>query len=184
LPTHGRLAAALWLDAQRPVWVRTAAATEAGRLAGEARLQAALALPGVAPVVEDGVASGIPYVAVSGVGRPLVIDGTALDTPVAFVLATTGARVLRALALAGAMLPDVESERFLFAPPTGLLLADLDGVPPAESVAAPSAHAPLAHRFAVRVLAAAGERGVPADEATDLVRLVAALDAAALRLRR
>src|SRR5439155_13001303 len=74
LPAHGRLAPGFWLDGQCPVWLRTAAAPEAERLVAEARLQGALALPAVAPVVEHGVASAIPYVAVSGPGRPLLLD--------------------------------------------------------------------------------------------------------------
>src|SRR5205823_1069516 len=113
LPERGRLAAALWLDAQRPVWVRTAARTEASRVAAEAALQKTLALPGVAPLVEHGVASGIPYVAVAGAGRPLVLEGAALELAAALALAATAARILRALALAGARLPDAEPERFL-----------------------------------------------------------------------
>jgi len=74
LPARGRLAPAFWLDGQRPVWLRTAAAPEAERLVAEARFQGALALPAIAPVVEHGVASAIPYVAVSGPGRPLLLD--------------------------------------------------------------------------------------------------------------
>lgn len=69
-PTEGRLAPGFWLDGQRPVWLRTAGAADASRLASEAELQAVLALPGVAAVVEHGVASGIPYVAVVATGRP------------------------------------------------------------------------------------------------------------------
>ena len=188
LPTRGRLAAALWLDAQRPVWVRTAAATETARLGAEAQLQAALALPGVAPVVESGTASGIPYVAVTSPGRPLLLDGTSFDVPGAFVLATTAARILRALALAGVVLPDAEPERFLHAPPAAPTLADLDDARPADPTAAAAAHAALARRFAVRVLAAAGARDVAreldASPEADLVRVIAALDRAALRVRR
>src|SRR5207247_134347 len=47
LPARGRLAPAFWLDGQRPVWLRSAAAPETERLAAEARLQAAPA-PGAA----------------------------------------------------------------------------------------------------------------------------------------
>src|SRR5439155_10509204 len=41
-PERGRLAAGIWLDVQRPVWVRSAPAPDAERLAAEARLQASL----------------------------------------------------------------------------------------------------------------------------------------------
>src|SRR5262245_10838577 len=70
-PTRGRLQLAFWLGGPRPVWLRTAAASDAERLEREARLHASLALAGVAPVVEHGVASGIPYVAVRPPGPPL-----------------------------------------------------------------------------------------------------------------
>ena len=187
LPERGRLAGALWLDAQRPVWVRTAAAPEAERLAAEARLQASFALPGIAPVVEHGVSSGIPYVAVNGPGRPLVLDGLLLEAPAALALAATGARILRALALVGASIPDAEPERFLHATPSGLVLADLDGVRPADPASAAAAHAPLACALAVRLLVVGSERRLAVQlEAgpPGLAGLVAALDAATLRARR
>jgi len=75
LPARGRLAAGFWLDGQRPVWVRTASTPAVERLAAEARLQIRPRAPAVAPLVEHGVASGIPYVAVIGPGRPLTLDG-------------------------------------------------------------------------------------------------------------
>lgn len=77
---EGRLTPGFWLDGQRPVWLRTAGASDGPRLANEAALQATLALPGVAPVVEHGVASGIPYVAVVAAGRPWQL-ADALDEP-------------------------------------------------------------------------------------------------------
>jgi hypothetical protein len=186
LPERGRLASAFWLDLQRPAWVRSAAASEAGRLAAEATLQAALAVPGVAPVVEHGVGSGIPYIAVVGPGRPFVVDGANLDLPTALALAATAARLLRVLALAGASLPDAAPERFLHASPLGLVLADLDGITATDAGAAACAHVAHALFFARQMLAAAGARpdeilDPPSD---DLVQLVGLLDAAALRARR
>src|SRR5262249_55304587 len=145
------------------VWVRSAAGPDADRLAAEARLQASLGLPGVAPVVEHGVSSGIPYVAVSAPGRPLVVDGAALDAPAALVLGAMGARILRALALAGASVPDAEPERFLHAPPASLTLADLNGARSADPNVAAAAHAGLAKALVIRLLAVAGERRVVAD---------------------
>src|SRR6185295_15934612 len=128
LPERGRLVAGFWLDGQRSVWLRTAATSEATRLASEARLQGGLALPAVAPVVEHGVAAGIPYVAVSAPGQPLTLDQSRpLAAGAALLLAVAAARALRALALAGVQVPDAEPERFLLAPPSLLTIADLDG---------------------------------------------------------
>src|SRR3989442_12998469 len=171
LPAHGRLAPGFWLAGQRPVSLRTAAAPEAERLVAEARLQAALALPAVAPVVEHGVASAIPYVAVSGPGRPLVLDGTPpFEVGRGLLLAAAAARILRALALAGAALPDAAAERLLFAPPLTLVLADLDGVEQREPADAAALDAPLAVALARGLVPSAGA-GTPAPEvATALPR--------------
>jgi hypothetical protein len=154
-------------------------------------MQAGLALPGVAGVVEHGLASGIPYVAVHAPGRPLAIDTAASEVASALAVASAAARVLRALALAGAVLPDAEPERFLHAAPATLVLADLDGVSAGDPPAASREHARLASELARRLLASAS-RGQRTDvretlaEAlgeTDLVALVAALDRAGLVAR-
>jgi hypothetical protein len=183
IPERGRLAPALWLDAQRPVWVRSAAAPEAERLTTEVRLQAALALPGVAAVVEHGVASGIPYVAVVAPGRPLRLDETRLDAATALALAASAARILRAVALAGVRVPDAAPERFLYAAPIGLVLADLDGAERAGPAAASEAHRTDVASLVSAILRAGGADGVPTD-APDLVALVHALDVAALHVAR
>jgi hypothetical protein len=154
-PTAGRLAEAFWLDGQRPVWVRTAAAAEAERLALEARLQDGLALPGVAPVVEHGVASGMPYVAVTAPGRPWRL-AEPIPPGEALALAAAVARVLRALALAGAVLPDAAPERFLAT--TGavpaLVLADLHAARPADAETAASRNGSVAADLVARLLPA------------------------------
>ncbi len=142
-PAEGvRLAAGFWLDAQRPVWVRTANVDAAERLAREAALQRTLALPGIALVVEDGVASGSAYVAVAADGEPLVVDA---DLRPATALATAAAvtRILRALALTGVSLPDAAPERFLrtHAPAFGVVLADLDGATTSDAAATQNAAA-------------------------------------------
>ena len=196
-PERGRLAAALWLDGQRAVWVRTAGAQAAERLAVEARLQTECALPGIAPVVEHGVASAIPYVAVAGPGRPLTGDATErLDLGVALALAAAAARVLRVLALAGVTIPDAAPERFLYAaePAPSVILADLDGAEPAEPTAAAAAHGALAVALARRILpegAAARlgqEIGDDLERAlsgpADLGEVVRTLDRGALRAGR
>src|SRR5207249_12315043 len=110
--------AAFWLDGQRPVWLRTASAGAGERLAAEARVQAELALPGVATLVEHGVALGLPYVAVLGPGRPLAREEP-LDPSTALGIVAAAARVLRAVALAGIALPHSDAERFLHTPPPG-----------------------------------------------------------------
>ena len=190
LPERGRLAPGLWLDGQRTVWVRSAAAPEAERLASEATLQTALALPGVASVVERGVASGIPYVAVAAPGRPFDVDAATVDAGAACGLAAGVVRVLHAVALAGAVLPDAAPERFLFAAPAGLVLADLDGVRRSDAASATRAHAGLAAALTERILSRAADDRLPddaraalrraLDAADDLVVLTTALDRAAL----
>ena len=192
LPARGRLAPAFWLDGQRSVWLRSAAAPEAERLAAEARLQIALALPAVAPIVEHGVASAIPYIAVSGPGRPLVLDGApAFEVGRGLLLAAAAARILRALALAGAALPDAAPERLLYTPPSSLVLADLDGVAPRAPADAAALHAPLAVTLARALLPSAGASSLAPDFAAALARvlaepcelgdLISVLDRAALR---
>jgi hypothetical protein len=195
LPERGRLVAGFWLDGQRPVWIRTAAASEATRLATEARLQAHLALPAVAPIVEHGVAAGIPYVAVSAPGQPLTLDTSRpFAAGAALLLAAAAARVLRALALAGVQVPDAEPERFLLVPPSSLAIADLDGAAAADATEAARAHAGLAAALAYRLLPPEVEMRLQGEQAaalraaldgpTELPALIATLDQAALRVGR
>jgi hypothetical protein len=190
LPDRGRLAPGLWLDGQRTVWVRSAAAPEAERLATEAAVQTALALPGVAAVVERGVASGIPYVAVSAPGRPFDVGTAKVDGAAAYLLAAGPVRVLHAVALAGAVLPDAAPERFLFAAPAALVLADLDGVRRSDTASATRAHAALAAELVARIVSRTTHDRLPDDSrsalrraldaADDLVGLATAVDRAAL----
>jgi hypothetical protein len=194
LPERGRLAAGFWLDGQRAVWVRTAPAADAPRLAAERQLQDALAVPGVATVVEHGVASGIPYIAVAGSGTPFRLPTEATDVAATLTLAAMAARVLHALVLVGVALPDVEPERFLYgsSPAPLLLLADLDGARRGAPEDAGRAHLSLAVALVRRLLPA--EIGLPAeiahplgralDESPTLSDLVVALERAALRIPR
>lgn len=179
-PERGRLAAAFWLDGQRPVWLRTAPATDAERLAREAALQATLALPNTAPVVEHGVASGIPYVALTAAGQPWSLEATPPQDPTtALAFAVQAARILRALALAGVALPDAEPERFCVGndrAPT-LVLTDLAG---AEATTREDAETVNTTSAAALV-----RRLVPTLETpADLPALVQALDRALLLSRR
>jgi hypothetical protein len=198
-PGRGRLRPGFWLDGQRAVWLRTAVAPDAERVAAEAKLQAGLGLPGVAVVVERGVASGIPYVAMVGAGEVLTLSRP-LDAPTALSLAAEAARILHALALAGVMLPDAEPERFLLGPSLGatlghgLLLADLDGVQAGEPGTVAGAHAALAIAWARRILPAdataraGSETGEALRDAlagqVSMAELVGILDRAALRTSR
>jgi hypothetical protein len=185
-----RLMEGFWLDGQRAVWVRTAAASEMGRLDTEARLQRELALPGVAVVLEHGVAHGLPYVAVQAPGRPLAPDPSGTDAGAALALVSAAARVLRALALAGVLVPDAAPARFLGAPGPLLTLADLDGArhaPPGEVATAHASHALALLRALVpdtSLSRLAPEARETLHDATvgnvDLARLIAACDHAAL----
>ena len=186
----GRLVRGFWLDGQRAVWVRIAPAAEAERLATEAAVQAGLALPGVAAVVQHGVAPAGAYVAVAARGRPLR-DPATLPAGEALGLLAAVARLLRAVALAGAVLPDAAAVRFLDDPRAGApVLADLDGVTAAPPADAAAAHARHVAGLVETVLATEVRARLAADPdplvagalaaGSDLCRLVASLDRAAL----
>lgn len=191
-PSRGRLAPAFWLDGQQPVWVRSAPADHASRLASEARHQRDVALPGVALVVEDGDAEDAAYVAVAGPGRPLDRDTIgALDAAAAFGAAAAAARVLRGVALAGFVLPDADPRRWLYTPATGPVLADLDGVEATEPSAATRRHAALATALAEALVPPAHRARLEPDEqarladglgADDVATVAAALERAAARV--
>ena len=183
-PARGRLIAGFWLDGQRPVWLRTASAGAGERLAAEAHLQAELALPGVATVVEHGVALGLSYVAVIGPGRPLAREETLAASAALAVLAAV-ARVLRAVALAGVVLPDAEAERFLQAAPPapGVTLADLDGARHAEPADAAATHVALVAALAQQIVPAGPrtrELAARISQASNLPGLIALVERAAL----
>ena len=182
---RGRLVAGFWLDAQRPVWIRTAPATDADRLAHEAALQRELTLPGLATVVEHGVTSGIAYVAVMAPGQPLRLpEGDGAESPTGLAIAAAAVRILYALALAGATLPDAEPERFLITPESAALtLADLDGAERSDPArAAGHAHA-LARAFVERFVPERATRRLPPAAAAAL-HAARAEDAALAALAR
>lgn len=169
-----RLATAFWLDAQRPVWLRVAAARDADRLSQEGRLQFHLGLPGVAPVVEQGVAEGIPFIAMAAAGTPLSarrLEG--LDIPTTFTLLAAIAATLRALALAGVALPDATLERFLCDErgPT-LTLADLDGATSMGVDAATRAHAAHIPGLVMTMVPAGAAAGLGPDLERRMARLI------------
>ena len=183
---RGRLAPGFWLDGQGSVWLRTAPAADAPRVAAEAALQAGLALPGVAPVVEHGVASGIPYVALVAGGRPWHLadrddapSRVPPDPSTALALAAQAARILRALALLEVALPDAAPERFCVAGerPASLVLVDLDGARTTTREDAATTNGAAAAALAQRL---APSRSFP----TELPALVDALDRELMRTDR
>jgi hypothetical protein len=178
---NGRLAPGLWLDGQRAVLVRSAPANAAARLATEAEIQASLAVAGVAPVVEHGTSGGIAYVAVIAPGRPRSAPDHA-GSPRAILEIAAVARILRTLALAGVVLPDAASARFVQTrdDPGSLLLADLDGASRAEPAEAAAAHARIVAALAAPLLTAAGADVASLGPEPDLPRLIAMLDRSAL----
>ncbi len=193
-PERGRLSAGFWLDAQKPVWIRTAPAEDADRLAHEAALQRTLTIPGIASVVEHGVASGIAYVAVTGGGQPLRPPSPEAGPAAGLAIAAAALRILHALALAGVLVPDAQTERFLVVPESATLtLADLDGAEAVDATRA-AAHMQMLGRALAQCLvpddvtrhlpataarALATARG---DEHAPLAAVAGALDAAALWL--
>jgi hypothetical protein len=89
-------------------------------------------------------------------------------------LAAAAARVLRAVALAGVVLPDAEAERFLHVPAllATLLLADLDGATAVAPAAAATSHADHALALARRLLPPGSVTNLPATSATALERVL------------
>ncbi len=181
----GRLRRAFWLDGQRAVWVRTADAALDKRLTDETALQARVALPGVAAVIDHGVSGDAAYVALNIAARRVELsDARALGTVAAI------GRILHALALAGVALPDADLARFLQTgdDPAHLVLADFDGAAPVSVAIAVSTHAGIATDLA-RTLLASETHGLNAeltqalDATPDLPTLIAALDHALLQPR-
>lgn len=169
-----RLASAFWLDGQRGVWLRMAAQRDADRLSQEGTLQFHLGLPGVAPVVEQGVEDGIPYVAIAAAGtplRPADLDG--LDFPTTFAVLADAGRILRAVAFAGIALPDAAVERFLFDARSGVLaLADFDGARQVGADAATRAHAALIPALVTALVPAGAAAGLGPELERRLARLI------------
>ena len=151
-----RLRRAFWPERCALVWARLSRGKDRETLAEEARIQASLLLPGIAPAIGHGFAGDDTlFVALAADGSPLDREAVLeLDLPDALALALEGVSILRALAALGFELPDATTSRFLLSSkgPQGLCLADLDGVVKGEPPACAVAHGKLARRFAVDVL--------------------------------
>lgn len=137
--SRGSLAAGFSLRTQRAVWLRTAPPDEAETFRREVDLQRGLAVAGVLPPSDWGVAEdGTAWVAGPAVGRPLreLLDRRKWRRDHAFALALGGVQLLHSLAVGGVVLPDLEPERLLVvdgAVPV-LWLADLSGAERARGV--------------------------------------------------
>src|SRR5262249_51635508 len=149
--TPTRLRRAFWPERGMFVWARLSKQSDRERLAEEAKIQANVLLPGVAPALGHGSAGGDTlFVALEAQGSPLDRDaGLELELPDALALALEGVSILRALASLGYELPDAATSRFLLPAegPPGLCLADLDGIVKGDPAACAVAHGKLARRF-------------------------------------
>ncbi len=137
LSPPGSLQPGFHLQRVEAVWLRFAVGAE-GRaaFAREIGLQESACLPAVAGIRERGEAGKRgPFAVLEARGRRL--DGLLDDGQLrlsyadARALAVAGARILRALALAGLALPDADPRRFLLPSPeawAGLVLADSSGL--------------------------------------------------------
>jgi hypothetical protein len=124
----------------------------------------------------------------------LALDAGGLDLAAALTLAAAAGRTLRVLALGGVALPDAAPERFLYAPPATLVLADLDGLVGAEPTSAARAHASVAAALTRQLLAGQAIARLAPDvaavlervlgQAEDLLAVIGCLDHAALRAGR
>ena len=128
----------------------------------------------MAPVVEHGVASGLPYVAVAAAGQPWRLDAAPpLERQAALALAAQAARILRAVALTGVVVPDAAPERFCLTTERAplLTLADLAG-----AVRADPDEAGARHFAALRTTLGALAVDECVAAASDLPGLIRALD--------
>jgi len=151
-----RLRRAFWPERCSFVWARLAPKKDRERVIEEARIQASLLLPGVAPALGHGFAADDTlFVALAAGGTTLDRESALeLDLSDALSLALEGVSILRALALLGFELPDAATSRFVLPAegPPGLCLADLDGIVKGDPAACAVAHGKLARRFAAEVL--------------------------------
>lgn len=154
-----RLVKAFWLEGRRFGWARLAKVEDAGKLAAEARMQADLLLPGIPPVLAQGLGKdGTAFLFLSAPGRPLPAAMSELGPKDTLTLALDLSLILKVLASAGIELPDADPGRFLVhGRPARATLLDLEG-----ALASDPARAALAHSgFAVRLAQAVLERAPP-----------------------
>jgi hypothetical protein len=145
-----RLRRGLWLDHQTPVWVRVGTAQDDARFAREIELHQRALVPGVVPLLVSAAGGPEqPYLAVAGGGRPApkVLRGRKLAATEMLPMIREGALLLRAVALAGVRLPDVELWRFLVAADGRLWLANFANATAATPEEASAHHLELAYQW-------------------------------------
>lgn len=137
-------------------WARTAPASAAGELVAETRLMLDLLVPGVATVLDHGLAKdGTAYVFVVGEGHALDEEHRTPRLDEALLRADTAVRTMRTLTAFGIELTDVALDRFLVSK-GGLLLADLRGARAADPAHAALTNGPLARRIATALCSSEG----------------------------
>lgn len=151
------------LDAQVPVWLRSAPKKAKDAFGEELRLHRDLVLPGVAPVV--GADPKHLSVAVPAWGRAgkEALPALAADRRAALELSLQAVSILGGLAHAGVRLPDARAWRFLVddrTDPPRLWVADLSGARSQEGVEIRKAHGGLG-RGLTRELLEAHEATLP-----------------------
>jgi hypothetical protein len=137
------------LDAQIPVWLRTAPPKHREAFTEEVRLHRDLVLPGVAPLLGATTKGSHLCVAVPAWGVPARdgLEALLVDRTAALDLALQAAAIFGGLAHAGVRLPDGRRWRFLVedrASPPRLWLADLSGASAASGAEVRKAHGGLA----------------------------------------
>jgi hypothetical protein len=157
-----RFLSGLSLGRQLPVWLRLGTRADLERYRETAELFASLAVPGVASLIEHGVAeSGEPYLAVPKLGRGLnevVLGRAGLALADALSIAGEIVRIVAALAELGVALPDVRYRRFSCDESGRVWLRDLGDAERVAPDAARARHTALATELCLDVL---GRVGVP-----------------------
>jgi hypothetical protein len=143
LSEGSRLQRALWLDRPGMVLARTAPVALAGTLAVEAKLQAELTLPTVAPVLAHGLGhDGTAFLVIPPLGGPYAGVPERWPAVARLHAALEVVRLLSSLAERGLVLPDLAPTRMLSSGGR-LVLADLSGIVRDDPGRAAIALAPL-----------------------------------------
>ncbi|MFO0726774.1 MAG: hypothetical protein U1E65_23505 [Myxococcota bacterium] len=122
------LVQAFWLEGPAPVLARVGAVSDAGKLSFEAKIQAELALPRVAPILAHGLGEdGTPYLAMPDLGGPIKRELEGLSFAERIPIALELGRCLVALFERGLVLPDAQLSRFGLGS-VGPVLYDLSGL--------------------------------------------------------
>lgn len=152
IPGTEGLLRAFWLERPSTVIARAGAPVDAGRLSFEAKVQAELVLPGIAPILAHGLGEdGTPYLAMPELGAPVAEALEELSLRERLAVALEGVRTLVALAERGLSLPDARLTRFGFGA-AGLVLYDLNGMQREDRERAMMGLPPMARGFTKQIL--------------------------------